>query len=60
MPLYGRAFLETAGPGTPFTGVGEGSFEKGVWDYNVGYPSATMHGSHTTMIQYAISADIPA
>ncbi|KLO14596.1 glycoside hydrolase [Schizopora paradoxa] len=58
IPLYGRSFMNTQGPGTPFSGLGPGSWEQGVYDYRaLPLPNSYVHRDDKTLASWSYDYD---
>ncbi|KAG8908254.1 Endochitinase 1 [Tulasnella sp. 403] len=54
VPLYGRSFMSTQGPGHPFSGVGPGSWEAGSYDYRaLPLPDSVVHRDARAMASWS-------
>ncbi|ROV90123.1 hypothetical protein VPNG_09793 [Cytospora leucostoma] len=54
MPLYGRAFENTKGIGHPYSGIGEGSWERGVYDFKaLPLPGSREYYDHASGASYS-------
>ncbi|KAF8316363.1 glycoside hydrolase [Clavulina sp. PMI_390] len=54
IPLYGRSFLNTNGPGHPFSGIGQGSWEAGSYDYRaLPLPGSSVYQDHQSIASWS-------
>ncbi|GJJ06508.1 hypothetical protein Clacol_000700 [Clathrus columnatus] len=58
IPLYSRSFAQTDGPGKPFSGVGIGTWEQGVYDYRtLPLPGSTVHEDTKLVASWGYNPD---